>query len=526
MIDGFSTTFDWQRHTGRIAVWGIGSFEQHSHHLPLNTDGQGAAYFSRMAAEELDAALLPALPYGNCLEHSGFRGSITLSPETLMAIVRDFAAALEEQGFQRLVVISGHGGNHSLVPVIRDINRRNRPLKILLVNWWEFADMGPLETGHTEVHAGEFETSIMLAIDPAHVGAERVDVAPPGERPLRAQDLTTFGTGHLAPDGAMGHPSLASREKGEKLIASVRAGMMAHIRDRLRRLDEQPRYSGAGGMAMRPLVAGDLSGCMRLSNTAGWNQTERDWSSFLAANPDTCFGMLHNGALVGTSAGIAFGRAVAWIGMMLVDPAFRRMGIATRLMRQTMDSLAACASIKLDATPAGRPVYEKLGFVAEYDLKRMVCRAVPHIEVPEGSIGPVTEADVDHVAGFDADAFGAERAGVLRHLVSLAPELAWQIDRDGVTRALCLGRPGTNYTQVGPVAGESLDEALTVLSAALADLQGRPAVIDVPDHHPELIEWLHMLGFVAQRPFTRMYYRANVAGTTEKYFAIAGPELG
>jgi GNAT superfamily N-acetyltransferase len=301
---------------------------------------------------------------------------------------------------------------------------------------------------------------------------------------------------------------------------------MAHIRDRLRRLDEQPRYSGSGGLAMRALVAADLPGCMRLSSTAGWNQTECDWSSFLSANPDTCFGMLHNGFIVGTAAGLAFNAPLAWIGMMLVDPAFRRMGIATRLMRRTMDSLAACASIKLDATPAGRSVYETLGFVAEYDLKRMVCRAVPHVEAPKDLLRPATEADLEQLARFDADAFGAERTGVLRHLLSLAPELAWHVDRDGVTRAACLGRPGTLFTQIGPVIGESLDEAFAVLSAALAAMRSQPVAIDVPEHHPELIEWLRSLGFVEQRPFTRMYFRSNVEGIPGKYFAIAGPELG
>src|SRR5689334_8569356 len=95
MIDATSTTHDWQIHTGDVCVLPIGSIEQHSHHLPLDTDVRCGEFFARMIADDLGAALLPVLPFGTCMEHTGFRGSISLRPETLMQFVRDIADQVE-----------------------------------------------------------------------------------------------------------------------------------------------------------------------------------------------------------------------------------------------------------------------------------------------------------------------------------------------------------------------------------------------------------------------------------------------
>src|SRR5690606_27246778 len=115
-LDGFATSPEWNVYEGGIAVWPVGAFEQHGRHLPLMTDNLLATYFGRRLAADLDAVLLPTLPFGTSLEQAGFRGSITLTPEILMALVRQMADELEAQNFTRLVILSGHGGNFSLYP--------------------------------------------------------------------------------------------------------------------------------------------------------------------------------------------------------------------------------------------------------------------------------------------------------------------------------------------------------------------------------------------------------------------------
>ena len=202
MIDGINTTLDWQVHPRDICVFMVASVEQHSVHLPILSDGIQGEFFARMIAEDLDAALLPPQYYGNCLEHSGFRGSVSLRPETLMQVVRDVADEMERQNFRIMVLVNGHGGNFSLGPAARDINRLNRPLKIIQVNWWEFCDANTsieAVSGGKEIHAGAWETSLMLALRPDLVRSDRRDIKLNAEEkmPLKQRDLTTFGTGHL-----------------------------------------------------------------------------------------------------------------------------------------------------------------------------------------------------------------------------------------------------------------------------------------------------------------------------------------
>ena len=245
LLDGSCTSFAWSKAAPSLCVLPIGAFEQHSRHLPLASDNIGAQYFAEFVARELGAALLPTLNYGTSLEQSGFKGTISLRPETLMQIVRDIASEVEQQGFTTLIILNGHGGNFAIAPAVRDINRRNGRLKILLVNHYEFADMELLDSPKqekTDLHSGEFETSFLLVIAPDLIGPERADMHPVHD--WRQSDLNTFGVRYFAPDGAPGYPSLASREKGERLVASIKRNIIPFIRERLRWLEQNRAYGG------------------------------------------------------------------------------------------------------------------------------------------------------------------------------------------------------------------------------------------------------------------------------------------
>ncbi|MEI8314784.1 MAG: creatininase family protein [Verrucomicrobiota bacterium] len=247
MLDATKTTFDWQANPTDVCVLPVSSVEQHGAHLPVLTDVILGDYFGRLIAEGLNAALLPTLPYGTCLEHTAFRGSFTLRPETLMQVVRDLADAAEQQSFKFLVLVNSHGGNFCIPPVARDINRHNRPLKILFVNWWEFCDPAVSIEGVSngkEIHAGAWETSLLMVIRPDLVGTDfrNLTVDPHDLLPLDRRDLTTFGSGRLNPDGALGFPSKAKREIGQTAIDSIRKNIFPYLRDRIARLRQDPRY--------------------------------------------------------------------------------------------------------------------------------------------------------------------------------------------------------------------------------------------------------------------------------------------
>ena len=272
----------------------------------------------------------------------------------------------------------------------------------------------------------------------------------------------------------------------------------------------------------------DLAAGMRLSCAAGWNQTEGDWALFLRSRPEGCFVAEHEGRVVGTVTTIDYGGRVSWIAMVLVDSAMRRRGIGRRLLQTAIDSLAHCESIKLDATPAGKRLYDTLGFKDEYLLSRMAVAAMPQIAPPNARVRAAKRADLPTLAALDSEAFGVERPEVLAGLMAMAPEYAVASeDTDGRIIGFGLGRHGRNREQVGPVVAPDETTAECLAAALFAKMRGAPVLIDVPQRHTAWLRWLRGLGFARERTFVRMYRGPNTyIGLPEHMFAVSGPELG
>lgn len=273
----------------------------------------------------------------------------------------------------------------------------------------------------------------------------------------------------------------------------------------------------------------DIPAGMRLKTAAGWNQTEDDWKLYLDTNPEGCFAAVYRCNVVGTVTTINYDNNVAWIGMMLVDPEFRRRGIATRLMQQAMECLSECETIKLDATPAGKEVYDGLGFKDEYSLCRMTIDKVPSVKTADinTNITQITNNDFAEIAKTDKAVFGADRMPVLQFIARNNPVTARKLIRNDTLTGYCLGRPGTNFYQVGPIVAETEQDAIDLVKEVLSTLAGRAVVVDVPTDQCDFLEWLVSSGFMEERPFIRMYYGSNAhPGLPENVYAISGPELG
>lgn len=530
MIDSTSTTVEWQKYSGDILILPVGALEQHDAHLPLNTDIIFAEYYSRMIADELDAALLPVQAVATSLEHSGFRGSFSLNPETLMQIIRDITDEAERQNFKILIVLNGHGGNHCLVPVCRDINRVDRKLKILLINPYEFWNsiQGAPGTLTFDVHAGKGETSIMMQEKPEAVRAiKRSAELDNGKIPLRQGDLTTFGAGYFNQDGAVGHYELASKEEGKRLTENTNRNMIAYIRDRIERLQNQPRFAGAGGLAIRNMIRKDIPALLELVEHAEWNQTAADWNAFMDFDENGCFVMVHMGMPVASIITVGYGNKVSWIGMVLVSNVFRRMGIASQLMNHAIEFLRSYESIKLDATLDGKKVYDKLGFKDEYMSTRMINNSVKGTSQKSENISPVAADDLPEIIEKDKLVFGADRAFVLKYLFSTFPELCFKYTKSGIITGYSFGRKGRKLTQIGPLVADDYITAVELLHGILPVISGKTAVIDVINTNSSFMDCLSNLGFIAQRSFIRMYKgKEQYSSRNEQYFAIAGPELG
>lgn len=527
MIDGNSSTLDWQRHPGDILVLPVGALEQHGAHLPLKVDILNAEHAARMVAEHFDAALLPAIPIGNSLEHGGFRGSFSFRPETLMQMIRDLADEAEAQNFRFLIVVSGHGGNFALGPVCRDINRANRKIRLLPVFPSEFCDPAKLESarrGVMDIHAGESETSRFLAIG-GHLCAP-LPSGPDSAAPAadwRRSDLNIFGVGHLNPDGFLGMPEAASFEKGEAILASIRRNLTAYLEDRIAKLRRSPRYCGQGGLAIRELRVGDLADLAALVERVGWNQLDAEWRLLIEASPSTAIGFAHQGRIVATAAALPYPGGPAWINMVIVDPDWRGGGLAARMLKELFARHGAAKPYKLDATPDGAKVYEKLGFQPESGFLRLSRIAAPPAGAPPAGIVPLDEADLAACRTADLAVFGCDRGALLDWLFRQSGRVAL---RTAAADGFLLSRPGRNFRQLGPLYAPDDAAALRLIDAAIAASGDAGLVIDVPDAKGGFLAGLAARGFTVKRPFLRMGLNCDRRENLDTLFAAAGPEFG
>ena len=273
--------------------------------------------------------------------------------------------------------------------------------------------------------------------------------------------------------------------------------------------------------APRVLTPADIPGAMRLKEAANWNQTEQDWRNVMAMEPEGCFGIECDGRLIATTTAVRYGRDLAWIGMVLTDPAFRGRGFARRLMEHALDWLRANGAgwIKLDATDMGRPLYAKLGFADECAIERW---GRPPGSAPSAQAAAALNPQT--FAAMDRAAFGTDRSTLLRLLG--AGEAA-AIPAQGYV----MGRPGSKAAYFGPCVALSPAAARELVSWFVARHAHETIFWDILPENQAAVAIAQEFGFAPLRRLVRM----SLAGRTdvtefvhhdENVFAIAGFEYG
>src|SRR5580704_10201081 len=214
------------------------------------------------------------------------------------------------------------------------------------------------------------------------------------------------------------------------------------------------------------LNVADARDCQLLSDEARWNQNEADWQLILQQG--AAIGVRRNG-LVASAAVMPYGASFGWICMVLVTSDARRQGLASQLMRDRIDWLASQNAVAgLDATPAGRPVYAKLGFNDIYPLTRFESGSlVQRTRPPATDVKRAGEAELAAIADYDLPIFGEDRRALLATLLRRQPLLAHVAIAGSRIAGFVLGRDGRRATQVGPLIAEDADIAIRLLQAAL-----------------------------------------------------------
>jgi len=222
-----------------VAILPIASFEQHGPHLPLLTDTIEATGI----VDRLDAKIggrvvcLPTQWLGFSLHHMRFGGSLTATSQTHIGIIVETVDGLVQAGFGRILILNGHGGNRADMRVAQqDLKRMHPDVFVWGASWWEVAgsrldaikEAGPTGSGH----AGEMETSLMLALRPDLILTDRLQADGFDPESEYRDHVTRFlRIDEQSERGNYGDPTAASAEKGERMLSAVVDSLVEVIDD-------------------------------------------------------------------------------------------------------------------------------------------------------------------------------------------------------------------------------------------------------------------------------------------------------
>lgn len=282
-------------------------------------------------------------------------------------------------------------------------------------------------------------------------------------------------------------------------------------------------------MMLRELRTTDLPDLIDLSTHAGWNQTRADWEMLLSLSPGGCFGIQVDQRIVATTTLLCFDRTMACVGMVLTHPCHRRKGFARRLVEHALQQAhhREIATLKLDATEEGRPVYEAFGFRPERKIERWLLTN-HQLAVPSESSTPVASSifTLDEVqsrllasCAWSHAAYSYDRAPVFRALALRSRILQ---EPDGYL----LFRPGRIAAYIGPFVATNPATAAHLLSTALQSSQDAACYWDIFPENTAAMALAEAHGFVSKRTLTRMALGCENLESTEYIYGIAGFEIG
>lgn len=275
---------------------------------------------------------------------------------------------------------------------------------------------------------------------------------------------------------------------------------------------------------VRPMTREDLALGLRLSSREGWNQTEADWIRLLDLEPGGGLVATIDDVPVATLTTCRFG-PVAWVAMVLVDQTVRGRGVGKAIVARALDDLEGqgVRTVRLDATPMGRPLYERFGFMEEYTLARFAGTSL-EVEGPDRS-EPFDPSGLDQIIDLDRLATGTDRAKLLGRLVQDDSVAVRVVRRGPGIEGFIMSRPGAHAVQVGPcIAGSEVGTVL--LAGVCSRIREKTMFLDIPTRYIGATAWAAGRGLTAQRHLSRMRRGEPVVERPEILWASSGPEMG
>jgi GNAT superfamily N-acetyltransferase len=262
----------------------------------------------------------------------------------------------------------------------------------------------------------------------------------------------------------------------------------------------------------KPMQESDFRFATELANTMGWNMAPEDFVFNSSLEPNGCLVLYDGIQRLGVATCISYGK-VGWFGNLIVDPAKRRKGAGSFLVRHAVEYLRSngVKSVGLYAYPDLAGFYGKIGFVPDVEisvlhvsqLKSIACEPLPQI----------TEKNFQKVVALDADCFGANRERLLKSIVLDKGNIGYctsdEVDVDGYVAA----KVYEGMAEVGPLTclPNRPEVAVKLLKNALSNLAGLDVYLYLPRKQTLLQDYLHSIGFIEKFYLTRMFLAPNLS---------------
>jgi creatinine amidohydrolase len=229
-----------------VVIVPTGSVEQHGPHCPVDVDISDSFYIAVEAAKrinEFPVIVAPPVWFGFSHYHMGYPGTMTLRMDTYRNLLLDICRSIFANGFARIVLLNGHGGNIAAnKTIIAQLSEEN--IFVIALSWWDVVsqEMGRLSTSDGKYigHAGEWETSVQLHLRPHLVLKERMAADQAQSNPFSdavkefMPDSEAFAYRRRDTEkgiGTIGNPLAATPEKGRQIVEAAATKLVALLRE-------------------------------------------------------------------------------------------------------------------------------------------------------------------------------------------------------------------------------------------------------------------------------------------------------
>jgi GNAT superfamily N-acetyltransferase len=275
------------------------------------------------------------------------------------------------------------------------------------------------------------------------------------------------------------------------------------------------------GVAILPFSDAHLEGAFKLSLEMSWSYRIEDWAFALKLGRGMV--LTRAGAVIGTAAWFPHGDEHATLGLIIVAGQAQGRGLGALLL-DTLIEQGSGRTLILNATPEGRPLYERRGFVPTGTIHQHQGAATgTHDAHAPDSVRSMRPSDLAAVTRLDEQAKGFKRPQLLRRLADTGERLV--LTRDGEPVGFVMRRPFGRGTVIGPVVARSADEALQLIGAALSDLKGGFVRVDTPVELG-LSPWLEGMGLGHVDDAVAMVRGRKPSTGSASAFALASQSFG